>query len=265
MIRLLLLLGGVGLGPAPRPRLVVVITVDQLRPDYLERYRPQLQGGFAMLLKPGASFTDAYQDHAVTEPAPGHSTILSGRWPVHTGIIRNLAGVQDQAAPLIGINGPGASPRGFAGPRSSTGSRPRTRARALSRFRGRTAARFCRSAGPRSASTGISGASSLRVGTTPIPSQRGCGYSTGSVFPSALRERSGRYSSRSGTTPSPTASPTRIRGGTSCFPTVSQPTAGKRRSPSSVHRPWTRSRSPSPSRASGPCSSAAAARPTCSR
>jgi len=46
MIRLLLLLGGVGLAPAPRPRLVVVITVDQLRPDYLERYRPQLLGGF---------------------------------------------------------------------------------------------------------------------------------------------------------------------------------------------------------------------------
>jgi len=93
----------------------VVITVDQLRPDYLERYRPQLKGGFAMLLKTGASFTDAYQDHAVTETAPGHSTILSGRWPVHTGITRNLAGVQDQAAPLIGVNGAGASPARFRG------------------------------------------------------------------------------------------------------------------------------------------------------
>ena len=116
MIRsLLLLLAGVGSAPAPRPRLVVVITVDQLRPDYLERYRPQLKGGFAMLLKTGASFTDAYQDHAVTETAPGHSTILSGRWPVHTGITRNLAGVQDQAAPLIGVNGVGASPARFRG------------------------------------------------------------------------------------------------------------------------------------------------------
>jgi len=116
MIRsLLLLLAGVGPAPAPRPRLVVVITVDQLRPDYLERYRPQLKGGFAMLLKTGASFTDAYQDHAVTETAPGHSTILSGRWPVHTGITRNLAGVQDQAAPLIGVNGAGASPARFRG------------------------------------------------------------------------------------------------------------------------------------------------------
>src|SRR5204862_52024 len=85
------------------------------RPNDLDRYRPQLKGGFAMLLKTGASFTDAYQDHAVTETAPGHATILSGRWPAHTGIIRNLAGVQDQAAPLIGVTGPGASPMRFRG------------------------------------------------------------------------------------------------------------------------------------------------------
>jgi len=118
MIRsLVALLMGVGLAPAPRarPRLVVVITVDQLRPDYLERYRPQLKGGFAMLLKQGAWFTDAYQDHAVTETAPGHSTILSGRWPAHTGIISNTLGVLDSTEPLIGVRGPGASPARFRG------------------------------------------------------------------------------------------------------------------------------------------------------
>src|SRR6058998_4442409 len=116
MIRsLLCLLVGVGPGHAPKPRLVVVITVDQLRPDYLERYRPQLLGGFATLLKTGASFTDAYQDHAVTETAPGHSTILSGRWPAHTGIISNVIGVSDPAAPLLDVPGLGASPARFRG------------------------------------------------------------------------------------------------------------------------------------------------------
>ena len=74
MIRsLFLLLAGLGVGnaPATRPRLVVVITVDQLRPDYLERYHSQLLGGFATLLKGGAAFSEAYQDHAITETAPG--------------------------------------------------------------------------------------------------------------------------------------------------------------------------------------------------
>src|SRR6266702_7196138 len=118
MIRpLLLVLAAVGVAPtsAPRPRLVVVITVDQLRPDYFDRYRTQLISGLASLVKQGADFTDAYQDHAVTETAPGHATILSGRWPAHTGIVRNSVGVQDSTAPLLGVAGPGASPARFRG------------------------------------------------------------------------------------------------------------------------------------------------------
>src|SRR5437867_11455781 len=104
-----------GVAPAPKPRLVVVITVDQLRPDYLDRYRSQLTGGLGRLLRQGAYFADAYQDHAVTETAPGHSTILSGRWPAHTGIISNVIGVSDPAAPLLDVPGLGASPARFRG------------------------------------------------------------------------------------------------------------------------------------------------------
>src|SRR5256886_363775 len=98
-----------------RPKLVVVITVDQLRPDYLTRWKSQLTGGLFQLTNEGAVFTDGYQDRAVAETAPGHSTILSGLWPAHTGIIRNSEGVQDSLAPLLGTTGPGASPRRFRG------------------------------------------------------------------------------------------------------------------------------------------------------
>ncbi len=101
--------------PPARPRLIVVITVDQLRPDYFTRWKSQLTGGLGQLANEGAFFTQGYQDHAVTETAPGHSTILSGTWPAHNGIIRNSEGVQDTLAPLIGIAGPGASPRRFRG------------------------------------------------------------------------------------------------------------------------------------------------------
>src|SRR5688572_21846865 len=110
----LLALATFGSGPAPKPRLVVVVTVDQLRPDYFDRYRSQLIGGFAVLLRQGAYFAEAYQDHAVTETAPGHATVLSGRWPVHTGIIRNSAGVNDTMS-LLEVAGPGASPARFRG------------------------------------------------------------------------------------------------------------------------------------------------------
>src|SRR5260370_20884725 len=104
------------ISPAPsRPKLVVVITVDQLRADYLNRWKTQLTGGLAQLVAEGAVFTEGYQDHAITETAPAHSTILSGLWPAHTCILRNSQGVQDTAAPLIGTSGPGASPRRFRG------------------------------------------------------------------------------------------------------------------------------------------------------
>ena len=102
-------------GPAlVKPKLVVVITVDQLRPDYLTRWRNQLVGGFR-LLQAGAVFTNAFQDHGVTETAPGHSTILSGRWPAHTGILTNPLGVIDSSTTLLVTGNPGASPRRFRG------------------------------------------------------------------------------------------------------------------------------------------------------
>src|SRR5438445_12604899 len=97
--------------PAPaRPKLIVVITVDQLRPDYFSRWRSQLTGGLAQLANEGAFLTDGYQDHAVTETAPGHAPILSGTWPAHTGIIRHSDGVQASSAPLRRNTRPGAPP-----------------------------------------------------------------------------------------------------------------------------------------------------------
>ncbi len=101
--------------PPPRPALVVVITIDQLRPDELERWRSQWTGGFARLLEQGAVFRNGLQDHAITETAPGHASILSGRWPARTGIVLNELGVGDSGAPLIGGGGPGASPLRFQG------------------------------------------------------------------------------------------------------------------------------------------------------
>jgi type I phosphodiesterase/nucleotide pyrophosphatase len=96
--------------------LVVVIAVDQLRPDYLARYTAQFTGEFRRILDKGALFDHARQDHAITETAPGHSTILSGRDPAHTGIVSNPRGVVDSAAPILGAPGaPGASPRHFRG------------------------------------------------------------------------------------------------------------------------------------------------------
>ena len=93
----------------------MLVVVDQMRADYLERFKGQFTGGLARMLRSGALFTEAYQDHAMTETAVGHATVLAGRNPASHGIIRNSEGVNDPGAPLIEGRGAGASPLRFRG------------------------------------------------------------------------------------------------------------------------------------------------------
>jgi predicted AlkP superfamily pyrophosphatase or phosphodiesterase len=76
--------------PAPvRPKLLVVVVVDQFSSELMQTYGPEATGGLARLRKEGVCFTEAYHDHGFTETGPGHSVLLSGRFPAHTGIVEN--------------------------------------------------------------------------------------------------------------------------------------------------------------------------------
>jgi arylsulfatase A-like enzyme len=107
------------LAASPRPTLIVFITVDQMRSDYFQRFDKQLTGGLRRLFDSSAFFVDGYQDHAITETAPGHSETMSGRFPVHTGITMNSKGVNGVAgAEIIGGSvptDPAAAPIRFQG------------------------------------------------------------------------------------------------------------------------------------------------------
>lgn len=100
---------------AGRPSLIVLVAVDQMLPAYFTRYAREFSGGLGRLHREGILFTDARQDHAVTETAPGHATMLSGRSPAATGIVSNRLGVSDPAHELVGAPGWGASPWRFRG------------------------------------------------------------------------------------------------------------------------------------------------------
>lgn len=103
-------------GATAEPSLVVLLVVDQMRPDYLERFDRDFEGGFRWLVDHGIVFLHARQEHALTQTAPGHSTLLSGRPPASTGIISNSKGVGDRLSPLIGApRAAGASPRKYRG------------------------------------------------------------------------------------------------------------------------------------------------------
>ncbi len=72
------------------PKLVVLITIDQLRGDLPMRYRERLvQGGFRYLLEQGTHYTNAHYRHANTETAVGHATLVTGADPSRHGIVAN--------------------------------------------------------------------------------------------------------------------------------------------------------------------------------
>jgi predicted AlkP superfamily pyrophosphatase or phosphodiesterase len=83
---------------AKRPRLVVVISIDQFRADYLQRFAdlylpPKLEdgklGGFRYLMSAGSTFLDARYRYVPTFTCVGHAAMLSGASPYKSGIVSN--------------------------------------------------------------------------------------------------------------------------------------------------------------------------------
>lgn len=107
--------------PTPGPSLVVMISVDQLRADLIDRYAPAFSGGFRRLLNDGYRFTEASHAHAMTETAVGHATLSTGVFPSRSGIVanewrvregqtwRDVYAVEDSQSPIVGV--PGAAGR----------------------------------------------------------------------------------------------------------------------------------------------------------
>jgi predicted AlkP superfamily pyrophosphatase or phosphodiesterase len=104
---------------------VVLITVDGLRGDLLDRYDSAFAGGFRRMLDEGVRFTRAYVDHGITVSHAGHVTIATGRVPAKHGIVdaafytpgpagdRHLVdAVRDTSERILGSpEAAGASPR----------------------------------------------------------------------------------------------------------------------------------------------------------
>ncbi len=118
------LMGGVdGAAGASRPDLVIVISIDQFRYDYLERFERHFEeGGFRRFLEKGANFINAHFRHSSTKTGPGHAVILTGAHANSNGIITNtwldretlepVYCVQDDGAILLNLDGSkGRSPR----------------------------------------------------------------------------------------------------------------------------------------------------------
>jgi predicted AlkP superfamily pyrophosphatase or phosphodiesterase len=94
MRRLLLALtsaaaASVVLSAADAPKLVVLMVVDQMRADYVERFRSDWSGGLRRLVDEGAWFTRAAYPYLNTVTCAGHATLGTGAYPHVHGIIGN--------------------------------------------------------------------------------------------------------------------------------------------------------------------------------
>jgi hypothetical protein len=70
--------------------LVVGIMVDQMRPDYIDRYRDMLSpDGFKRLEKEGFLFSHAQFDYMPTATGAGHAGVYTGSTPSVHGAIGN--------------------------------------------------------------------------------------------------------------------------------------------------------------------------------
>ena len=101
------------------PKLILVIAIDQMRSDFVDRFAPLYRSGLKTLIDRGAVFSNAKYRHAANETGPGHSVLLTGSDPLHSGIVAN-----DWWDPYLGrivnvIDDPVQTPLGGSGRASS--------------------------------------------------------------------------------------------------------------------------------------------------
>lgn len=72
-----------------RPALVVMVVVDQLSQELLDRYDDVFTGGFRRLIDGGRWYVNGTHDHAGTVTAAGHATLSTGSYPSRHGIVAN--------------------------------------------------------------------------------------------------------------------------------------------------------------------------------
>ena len=98
------------------PKLIVGITIDQMRADYLYRFSDHFcDGGFARVIDGGFSCNDHHFGYAPTFTGPGHASIFTGTTPAIHGIVANdwydrdllttVYCASDAAATGVGVEG----------------------------------------------------------------------------------------------------------------------------------------------------------------
>jgi len=98
------------------PKLVVLLMVDQMRADYVDRFKSDWNGGLKRLVSRGAWFRHAAYPYLSTVTCTGHATVSSGAWPHTHGMVQNAWWDRDGKKTVTCTEDPNAKDIGYGQP-----------------------------------------------------------------------------------------------------------------------------------------------------
>jgi predicted AlkP superfamily pyrophosphatase or phosphodiesterase len=102
--------------PAGAPKLAVIIVVDQMRADYVDRFNGEWSGGLKRMVTEGAWFQRAAYPYLTTVTCAGHATISTGSFPHTHGVFQNAWWDRDAKKQMTCTQDPSATDFGYGVP-----------------------------------------------------------------------------------------------------------------------------------------------------
>lgn len=102
--------------PASPPKLAVIIVVDQMRADYVDRFNVEWTGGLKRMVSQGAWFQQAAYPYLTTVTCAGHATISTGAFPHTHGVFQNAWWDRDARRQMTCTQDPNATDIGYGIP-----------------------------------------------------------------------------------------------------------------------------------------------------
>jgi predicted AlkP superfamily pyrophosphatase or phosphodiesterase len=99
--------------PSPPPKLAVIIVVDQMRADYVDRFNGEWTGGLKRMVTQGAWFQQAAYPYLTTVTCAGHATIATGSFPHTHGVFQNAWWDRDAKKQMTCTEDPSAKNIGY--------------------------------------------------------------------------------------------------------------------------------------------------------
>ena len=104
-----------------KPKLIVLLMVDQMRADYVDKFQAQWTGGLHRLVSAGAWFRQASYPFFDTVTCAGHTTVVTGTLPSTHGMVMNEWWDRDRRVEVPCTEDRAVSPVSYGKPLSGPG------------------------------------------------------------------------------------------------------------------------------------------------